>query len=609
MTTEARKNAPLLKPKPEKYFPISHRKFKPLPNIPQGPRELYIPPREVLTPAASTKLQVANVEPPRKLESIQIPRSIPSTQPPNTLNYQQHKSSSQPSVNTKVPPHSNTAEVKGDELSSRPRVLRQPNKPPYKAVTDHKPSKTKISAFTQHMEILNARKNLPARSPKLSNAEVVHTPQASVKPSSPPPVAESDGANKLEAPPLPEHTPPTSGKTYESDEHTCVSQRGAAVIDENIKPPLSLNTQVSESCTAANLNSELSPTSPLGRPQYLWKDLVDQSKMKCSQPLTPKEIERQETIFELINTESDYLNCLCVLVEFFEKPLMKMGILRNDKVLEIFSNLNEILLFHTDLFKRMTAVYKKQFPVIQKFAFVFSECLDRMKIYSRFVVNYKKCLNKVTELRQTEKRFTWFLEQRHQKTESRHLSLEDLLLEPFQRLCRYPLLFEKILSCTHPDSPDRSDMVQVLYRIREIIHEINEAKQRFEIREEMHLAQSRIKGFGYFDFLAPSRELILEGGLTFLNAKEANSPRLVKVYRQKSFPLRVFLFNDCILLTKHRNKKTGPQYKAIAPPSRVTHVQEVEDVSVKSRIPWRTCNVGWWRNQLTDAFFRFQNPA
>ncbi|KAK9762991.1 hypothetical protein K7432_010732, partial [Basidiobolus ranarum] len=43
MATESRKSAPLLSPKAESQFPISHRKFKPLPNIPKGPRGLLSP--------------------------------------------------------------------------------------------------------------------------------------------------------------------------------------------------------------------------------------------------------------------------------------------------------------------------------------------------------------------------------------------------------------------------------------------------------------------------------------------------------------------------------------------------------------------------------------
>ncbi|KAK9719091.1 Rho guanine nucleotide exchange factor 3 [Basidiobolus ranarum] len=570
MTTEHKKVAPLLRVKGRNQPVV--RKFKPLPNIPQGHREAIDD--EVQD---SVDLKTSRIPCVKQRYIVDISQSSESS--PNIARHHQANTNYAGNVGVASVIEQGNA-LRSNQSNNSTAFLKSPSQ--YDSLTVNNPEVTvQNEIISPNLASSDLKHSSMLKSP--NNIRSIHRVRKHSKGSSPPLRSKKS-------------SPSTKPKVYfkrgkispkfsnsESRDSNKSVTHNLPTFDMKSNPKIAIFNENDEGLHSSNPANDESIVSPSLKVQYLWKDLVKNSKIQCSQPLSPKEIERQETIFELVNTESDYLNCLFVLVEFFKKPLLELGILKNEKLVEIFANLDDILTFHTDLFKRMAAVYKKQFPIINKFAFIFVECLDQMRAYSKFVVNYKRSLSKVAELRQTNKRFSWFLEQRHQKSESRNLSLENLLLEPFQRLCRYPLLFEKILSCTNTDSSDRSDIVQVLSRIRGVIQEINESKERFEIREEMHVAQFRIKGFGYFDFLTPSRELILEGGLTFLNAKEVGQSHVVKVYRQRSLPLRVFLFNDCILLAKHRNKKTGAQYKAIVPPSRVTHVQPVEDAHNTSK--------------------------
>ncbi|OOG00519.1 hypothetical protein ASPCADRAFT_511500 [Aspergillus carbonarius ITEM 5010] len=65
--------------------------------------------------------------------------------------------------------------------------------------------------------------------------------------------------------------------------------------------------------------------------------------------------------------------------------------------------------------------------------------------------------------------------ERQTQEENKAMSLNDLLIKPVQRLCKYPLLLEELLRWTHiQDDPSAHDGIrQVLERVRAVVCEIN----------------------------------------------------------------------------------------------------------------------------------------
>ncbi|RAL07406.1 putative Rho guanyl nucleotide exchange factor [Aspergillus homomorphus CBS 101889] len=62
-----------------------------------------------------------------------------------------------------------------------------------------------------------------------------------------------------------------------------------------------------------------------------------------------------------------------------------------------------------------------------------------------------------------------------QANENRSMSLDDLLIKPVQRLCKYPLLLEELLRWTHiQDDPSAHDGIrQILENVRRVVQEVN----------------------------------------------------------------------------------------------------------------------------------------
>lgn len=130
-----------------------------------------------------------------------------------------------------------------------------------------------------------------------------------------------------------------------------------------------------------------------------------------------------------------------------------------------------------------------------------------------------------------------------------HRPLGDLLIVPFQRACRYPLLFRELLKTTDEAHPDRARAESALSKFNSINTEINEFK-----RDQDHLLQTRdmedaVEGSGKL-MPSPTRRLVRHDDLIscFVNQKEMGEAH-------------VLLFNDVLYYTKKSSGKQGDTYK------------------------------------------------
>jgi hypothetical protein len=150
-------------------------------------------------------------------------------------------------------------------------------------------------------------------------------------------------------------------------------------------------------------------------------------------------------------------------------------------------------------------------------------------------------------LRTEEPRVTQLLKAGQMKPESRSLDLSSFLLQPMQRVTRYPLLFRQILHYTPPEHPDHADVVAALAGSQQVADAVNAAARGAENRQKLAdlltLLDLHVQGEGeegLLDLLAPTRELgerqfLLEGPLQ----KTKSGRRLVG-----------YLFNDLLLLAE-----------------------------------------------------------
>ncbi|KAJ3339221.1 Intersectin 1 (SH3 domain protein) [Gonapodya sp. JEL0774] len=267
------------------------------------------------------------------------------------------------------------------------------------------------------------------------------------------------------------------------------------------------------------------------------------------------ERKRQEAIYELIKTEQTYVQDLQIIVDDFLNNMEKF--MRPEDLKQIFSNIGEILEKNATYMSEILQVQQDDGMIVQVIGPTFlkhSKTLDLYKIYCVGQMDASKFLQKK---RQEDKQLGDFLKARQRDPKCRSLDLSTFLLEPMQRLTRYPLLLRKVIHYTSKSHPDHDSLLIALNLAEKALEEVNERAKDIDNRRKLE----EISGFVDFekaeenlntklndvkqriDLFAPTRlvgkrQFVYEGSLT-----KAKSNR--KLYG--------YLFNDLLLLVERKS--------------------------------------------------------
>ena len=91
-------------------------------------------------------------------------------------------------------------------------------------------------------------------------------------------------------------------------------------------------------------------------------------------------------------------------------------------------------------------------------------------------MKYDVSLSVLREKRQSRPRFQRFLGE----VESNGSRLEDFLIKPIQRICRYPLLLSEVLKHTEDGHPDKGAIRHAHSVMTCVAQDVNEYKKRSE---------------------------------------------------------------------------------------------------------------------------------
>lgn len=255
------------------------------------------------------------------------------------------------------------------------------------------------------------------------------------------------------------------------------------------------------------------------------------------------EVKRQEAIFELVWTEKTYLLNLQMMHEVFIEPLSTMSIMSKNDVINIFGNINKIFWFNLSFFKAMIALISSDLYSIENIGDLLLEysAQSTQEGYSNgFGVYFEYCSSQdsassiLQNLRAKNAQLSGFLKSACFNPKCKNLDLSSYLLEPMQRITRYPLLIRQILKFTPKNSQEYSKVAKALRSMEDLLLKVNEAVNQAKIDKI-----SQLVDFGEFKIslsqptknLGP-RRFMFEGDL----------------WKVKGRRLRGFLFNDMLLL-------------------------------------------------------------
>ncbi|XP_069503678.1 rho guanine nucleotide exchange factor 3-like isoform X2 [Ambystoma mexicanum] len=289
------------------------------------------------------------------------------------------------------------------------------------------------------------------------------------------------------------------------------------------------------------------------RNSKLWCETFDH----VSEELSAKEIKRQEVIFELMQGEQQLVDDLNLVKKNYYEPMLKLAIMSEEELTDIFSTLDSLIPLHEDLLSHLGRMRQEDGTIdeVGPTMLDWLPCLHAYRNYCCNQVAAKALLDYKKQNRQVEN----FLRLCQESSFSRKLDLWNFLDLPRSRLVKYPLLLKEILKHTAADHPDQAPLQEAIAVIQDIVGLINSKtgeaecqyyKKRlsflFETQEDSLLARSKLlhchgelknnKGQRLHVFL-------FEAVLVITRPLTQNDQLCYQVYRQP-IPVRDLLLED-----------------------------------------------------------------
>lgn len=142
------------------------------------------------------------------------------------------------------------------------------------------------------------------------------------------------------------------------------------------------------------------------------------------------------------------------------------------------------------------------------------------KMYTEYVKNLNQSTDTICNLCKKNQKFNSIVNEVSAMPECGGLPIQHHMLEPFQRIPKYKLLFNRYVGKLPPDSPDRVDAQKALESITDAAMHANEELKRIEKFEKLLMVQDCLGGV--IDLVSPTRELLKEGKVVKISARSGD---------------------------------------------------------------------------------------
>ncbi|XP_072334726.1 pleckstrin homology domain-containing family G member 6-like isoform X2 [Scyliorhinus torazame] len=225
------------------------------------------------------------------------------------------------------------------------------------------------------------------------------------------------------------------------------------------------------------------------------------------QKLSRRQSHQQEAIWEFLHTELTYLRKLKIITNLFISGLLNLqsiGILQEVDPRQIFSNIQEIIRLHRQVWQEV------MWPVLNQ-AKVSGNPLDPVLLcqglqtfpeqfhsYIHYCLSEAHCLQYTHVTQQNNKLFAMYVKWAETHKQSNRMRLNDMLVKPHQRLTKYPLLLRAILKKTE-DAITRETISSTLAVVENFIRCIDSQMQIREEQQKLELIAKRICQYDVVD--------------------------------------------------------------------------------------------------------------
>ncbi|XP_070759391.1 rho guanine nucleotide exchange factor 3 [Enoplosus armatus] len=374
-----------------------------------------------------------------------------------------------------------------------------------------------------------------------------------------------------------------------------ISFRNESQMERATHPPPSSSSSMKTrviSATVSNPSSSMAATrvstatAPAAkrRDSKLWSETFD-VRLGSMQTLSPKEIKRQEAIFELAQGEQDLVEDLKLAKKAYHDPMLKLSIMTEQELNQIFGTLDSLIPLHEDLLSRLRDARKPDGST-EHVGHILTDWLPCLSSYTPYCSNQVKAKDLLDQKKQ-DRRVQDFLQRCLQSPFSRKLDLWNFLDIPRSRLVKYPLLLREILKHTPNDHPDRQHLDEAMLMVQSVVADINSRTGESEC--QYYKDRLLYTEDGQRDELIDrSRTLCCHGDLK----------------NNRGLKLHVFLFQDVLVITRSVSLNDQPvSYQLCRQPIPIRQL-DLEDLTDGEMRVGGSIRGAFSNNERTKNFFR-----
>jgi hypothetical protein len=305
------------------------------------------------------------------------------------------------------------------------------------------------------------------------------------------------------------------------------------------------------------------PATPA--PQQQQQQQEQQQPKQQQQQQQHRGSERSAILEEILASERVYVDSLCILVTHFFQPLeaelaegVSKPVLSSKALSGIFSNVKQLLQINLELLRVMEqkvgaaagAGTAREEALSTALTEAFSEVLPYIKMYSFYVNSYPAAVALLHAEQSGNKAFAQFLKHQSSHALCKGLDLGAYLIMPVQRLCKYPLLFGRLVKVTPAANADAA----AISRVAEVVSQITSTVDLDRDRAERALRGFEVANCCSLEALSKQlgQQLVLiQPGRSYLHEwscwlGRTSASRSGDERKPRSF----FLFSDVLVVTK-----------------------------------------------------------
>uniref|UniRef100_A0A671KQ92 Rho guanine nucleotide exchange factor 3-like n=1 Tax=Sinocyclocheilus anshuiensis TaxID=1608454 RepID=A0A671KQ92_9TELE len=222
---------------------------------------------------------------------------------------------------------------------------------------------------------------------------------------------------------------------------------------------------------------QIAPAITKRRDSKLWSETFD---LGLGHMLSSTEIKRQEAIFELSQGEQDLIEDLKLAKKAYRDPMLKLSIMTEHELNQIFGTLDSLIPLHEDLLSRLREARKPDGST-DHVGHILVDWLPCLETYNSYCSN-QVAAKALLDHKKQDHRVHDFLQRCLESPFSRKLDLWSFLDIPRSRLVKYPLLLREMVKHTPNDHPDRQHLHHAMNMIQSIVADINTQTGESECR-------------------------------------------------------------------------------------------------------------------------------